>query len=59
MLSGAKAAFYLAKDLDPVRFRASEEINHIIDSLASQDGVTFIPFSKHFSDASQGRADWK
>ncbi len=50
----AKAAFYQAKDLDPVRFRASEEINQIIDSLASRSGVLFIPTHKKFSDASAG-----
>ncbi|MFO7670157.1 MAG: hypothetical protein R6W31_10900 [Bacteroidales bacterium] len=51
---GAKAAFYRAKDLDPVRFRASEEINHLIDSLAKNAGVIFIPSKKWFSEASEG-----
>lgn len=52
--SGAKSAFYQAKDLDPVRFRASEEINHIIDSLIRQKGVFGIPTHNLFSDASYG-----
>ena len=51
---GAKVEFYRAKDLDPVRFRAPEEINHIIDSLGRQDGVIFVPSKKCFSDASEG-----
>ena len=51
---GAKELFYRAKDLDPVRFRASEEINQIIDSLAGLPGVIFIPTKKWFSDASKG-----
>ena len=53
-VSQAKELFYRAKDFDPVRFRASEEINQIIDSLARQSGVTLIPANKWFSDASFG-----
>ncbi len=33
--------FYTAKDLDPVRFRASEEINQIIHKLAREKGIGF------------------
>ena len=50
----AKELFYRAKDLDPIRFRASEEINQIIDSLAEQSGVFFIPAKEWFSNASVG-----
>jgi len=50
----AKELFYEAKDLDPVRFRASEEINQIIYSLAEQSGVFLIPTKKWFSNASKG-----
>ena len=52
-VSAAREALYHAKDLDPVRFRASEEINRIIDSLARQKGAFSIPSHKLFSDASQ------
>ena len=50
----AKDLFYRAKDLDPIRFRASEEINLIIDSLADQSGIFFIPAKEWFSNASDG-----
>ncbi len=50
----AKKLFYEAKDFDPVRFRASEEINQIIDSLAQQNNVFFIPTKKWFSTISEG-----
>lgn len=52
-LPGAESAFYLARDLDPVRFRAAGEFNRIIDSLSGQKGVFGIPAHKHFSDASE------
>ena len=50
----AKELFSRARDLDPVRFRASEEINQIIGNLAGQPGVTLIPAEKWFSNASPG-----
>lgn len=50
----AREMFYRAKDLDPVRFRASEELNQIIEDLAGQADVVFIPANKWFSDASPG-----
>ncbi len=50
----AKELFYKAKDLDPVRFRASEEINQIIYKLAEQSGALLIPAKEWFSNASKG-----
>jgi tetratricopeptide (TPR) repeat protein len=50
----AKKLFYEAKDLDPVRFRATEEINQIIYSQAKQRGVILIPTKEWFENASKG-----
>ncbi len=50
----AKDLFYKAKDLDPVRFRASEEINQIIYNLADQNGVLLIPAKQWFENVSIG-----
>ncbi len=50
----ARQLFYEAKDLDPVRFRASEEINQTICDLAKQRGVILIPTLEWFANASAG-----
>lgn len=50
----ARELFYEAKDLDPVRFRASEDINKTINDLANQRGVIFIPTKEWFTKASIG-----
>lgn len=50
----AKTLFYKAKDLDPVRFRASEEINQIIYRLAQEKRARLIPVKERFSEASPG-----
>ena len=50
----AKALFYKAKDLDPVRFRASEDINQIIYGLVKQNKAIFIPAKEWFENASPG-----
>lgn len=50
----ARRLFYLAKDLDPVRFRASEDINEIIYELASQYRAHLIPTKERFSNVSAG-----
>jgi tetratricopeptide (TPR) repeat protein len=52
--SKARDLFYLAKDLDPVRFRASEEINGIIDSLANSYHCYLVPMKSRFMQASKG-----
>jgi len=50
----AKELFYKAKDLDPVRFRASEEINKVITSLAKEYNCYFVPTKKLFTEESKG-----
>lgn len=50
----ARTYFYEAKDLDPVRFRAPEDINQVVYDLAKQPGVIFIPAKEWFSNASKG-----
>ncbi|RLD55879.1 MAG: hypothetical protein DRI97_08600 [Bacteroidetes bacterium] len=51
---GAKSMFYRAKDLDPIRFRASEEISEVIYLLAEESNATLIPAREWFSNNSQG-----
>ncbi len=47
--------YYLAKDLDALRFRASEEFNDIIREVCSQYNVPIIPLKSIFEDASPNR----
>lgn len=51
----AKKNYYLAKDLDCVRFRASEEINETIHELAGQYNAIQIPMEVYFEEASPNR----
>lgn len=51
----AKDLFYEAKDLDPIRFRASEDINQIIYGLVKQKKAIFIPAKQWFENASPGQ----
>ncbi|MBN1414247.1 MAG: hypothetical protein JW973_04030 [Bacteroidales bacterium] len=48
----AKEYLYLAKDLDCLRFRASEEINAIIHELAIEYDAFLIPMKSIFEDSS-------
>jgi tetratricopeptide (TPR) repeat protein len=48
----ADSVFYLAKDLDLVRFRASEQINSIIDSLSKAFNCYKVPTKELFKSAS-------
>lgn len=50
----ARELFYTAKDLDPVRFRASEDINTIITELSDKYKCHFVPVKKQFSANSKG-----
>lgn len=50
----ARNLFYHAKDLDPIRFRASEELNGIIHELAEVFNATLIPARERFAEASTG-----
>jgi len=51
----ARENYYLAKDLDCIRFRASEEINGIIYDLAIQYDATLVPMKAYFEEASPNR----
>jgi tetratricopeptide (TPR) repeat protein len=46
--SNAKRLYYYARDLDGVRFRASEEINDIIHQLAEQYHAYLVPMKSYF-----------
>ncbi len=48
----AKDSFYRAKDLDCIRFRASEEINDIIRELAGKYNVILVPMKTRFENES-------
>ena len=48
----ARKLYYLAKDLDCLRFRASEDINVIIGRLAKGQGVFMVPMLSHFESHS-------
>ena len=50
----ARSLFYQAKDLDPIRFRASEEMNDLIYELAEEYEAILIPAKEWFSNASPG-----
>lgn len=51
-IDSASRYFNLAKDYDPIRFRASEEINDVIDSLTQAYSTYRINVKKSFIDAS-------
>lgn len=48
----AQKNYYLAKDLDALRFRASEEFNDIIDELGHTLQVPVVPMKSVFENAS-------
>ena len=48
----AKADFYRAKDLDCIRFRASEDLNLIIDNLSREYGAHLVPMKHVFEEKS-------
>jgi len=48
----AKTYFYRAKDLDCIRFRASEDLNKIIDELSKEFGTYLIPMKSLFEEHS-------
>jgi tetratricopeptide (TPR) repeat protein len=51
----AQKAYYRAKDLDALRFRATEEINRIIHDLAKEFGAAVVPMKSIFENASPNR----
>ncbi len=48
----ARAAYYQAKDLDGLRFRAPEDFNAIIHELAEKHRVPVVPMKSYFETAS-------
>lgn len=50
--AAAKAAFYRAKDLDALRFRATEDFNALIHQVAGEYGVPVVPMKACFESAS-------
>ncbi|UCE04933.1 MAG: hypothetical protein JSW07_15090, partial [bacterium] len=48
----AKTIYYRAKDLDALRFRATEEFNEIIHELASKYNVSVVPMKSYFESIS-------
>ena len=48
----AKSDYYLAKDLDALRFRASEEFNDIIREVCQEYGMFLVPMQHYFENAS-------
>jgi tetratricopeptide (TPR) repeat protein len=48
----AQNKYYLAKDLDGLRFRASEEFNDIINLVATEYGATVVPMKSFFESSS-------
>jgi len=49
----AKQLYFKAKDLDVLRFRASEEFNEIITNVAAQHNITVVPMKKLFEQNSE------
>jgi len=48
----ARASYLRAKDLDALRFRASEDFNQVIHEVASEFSVPIVPMVKYFQEAS-------
>jgi tetratricopeptide (TPR) repeat protein len=48
----ARRAYYRAKDLDALRFRASEEFNEIIHRLAGEFKIPVVPMKSYFEATS-------
>ncbi len=51
----AKEAYYRAKDLDALRFRAAEEFNQIIHKVSAEFEVPVVPLKSYFENASPHR----
>lgn len=48
----ARIAYYHAKDLDVIRFRAAEDINNVIKTLAGEFSLPIVPMRAVFESAS-------
>lgn len=55
----AYAAYHQAKEMDGLRFRASADLNHRIEKLSQQEGVTLVPIEDAFEANSEGRIPGK
>ncbi len=53
--NNARRLFYRAKDLDCIRFRASEDVNRIVDELAEKYGAIKVPMLKWFKENSKNQ----
>ncbi|UCD34816.1 MAG: tetratricopeptide repeat protein [Nitrospiraceae bacterium] len=51
----ARLAYDRAKDLDTMRFRASEDFNQVIHHMAGEFGVPVVPMKEYFEAASPHR----
>jgi tetratricopeptide (TPR) repeat protein len=54
-IEAAYSAYYRAKDLDAMRFRASEEFNQIIHQVGDEYGAPVVPMKSFFELASPNR----
>lgn len=52
LYSQAREAYYRAKDLDPIRFRAPEDFNEILHQLGERYDVPVVPLKTVFENAS-------
>ena len=50
--TAARKKFLLAKDLDGLRFRATEDFNAVIRAVAAEFEVPVVPVKQYFEDAS-------
>jgi len=48
----ARTEYYRAKDLDALRFRATEEFNEVIHQVAAGFGAPVVPMKRYFEQAS-------
>lgn len=48
----ANTAYKKAKDLDCIRFRATEEANDIIEKICNENNAHFVPMIQYFEEAS-------
>ena len=53
-LRQAYAAYLHAKEMDGLRFRASEDLNQRIEQLSAQESVTLVPVKEAFEASSDG-----
>lgn len=52
--SAARSSFKLARDLDALRFRATDDFNHVIRQAADRNQAIYVPVAEAFEAASPG-----